>query len=195
MQRALALDPLSGLILGDVVVETLAGPHPEQALAFARKAVNLYPDAPWAKLSLLDALYAAGQKAAARQMARDLENSPAAIPEFALRSAGLAARDGDTADARKLLAQADDLRDSKYVPADVFAGLAAAAKDWDTLFHWLAVEQAERSTHLPYVRLNPGIPASDPRFLDLLRRMKLPAAPPGPHAGPLRRPKTAASVP
>jgi TolB-like protein/Tfp pilus assembly protein PilF len=175
MQRALALDPLSGTILGDLAGEYLAAGGPERALPLTQKAVDLHPKMPWVRLSLLDSLYASGQKDRARQMARELRDSPAAIPEYGLRYAEFSAKEGEPDQARGLLDRADDLRSEKYVAADVFTGLAAATKDWDSLFHWLEVEYEERSPHLPYARLSRDIPGSDPRFAALLERMNLPA--------------------
>ena len=95
-----------------------------------------------------------------------------------MQAALWSAIEGETGDARRLLDQGDDLHVEQHVPAAALAGLAAAVEDWDRLFYWLNVAYDERSVHLPYARMDPRIPPSDPRFVELLSRMNLPPAPP-----------------
>ncbi|MGA3018625.1 MAG: hypothetical protein ABSF62_15995 [Bryobacteraceae bacterium] len=168
MQAALTLDPLSPEMLGDVVNERLASANPAGALPFAQKAADLFPNYPRAKSSLIGALFYAGQKEKARQLTGELGNS--------MQAALWSAIEGESGDARSLLDQADDLHVEQQVPAVAFAALAAAVEDWDRLFYWLNVAYDERSVHLPYARLDPRIPAADPRFVELLNRMNLPPA-------------------
>jgi len=177
MQRALVLDPLSDLILGDLSAEYLSAGQPERAVQFAQKAADLYPESLDDRLRLIHTLFHAGQKDRARQMVQEVK--PTAAPPFEL--AVLAAEAGDPTQARELLNQAEDLHDNQHVPAAVFARLAASVKDWSELFDWLDGEYDERSVQLPYARLNPDIPKSDPRLAALLQKLNLPeAAPPTP---------------
>jgi len=169
MQAALTLDPLSPEMLRDVVNEYLASANPAGALPFAQKAADLFPHDPQVESSLIGALLYAGQKEKARQLTGELRNS--------IQAALWSAVAGESGDARSLLDQADDLHVEQQVPAAALAGLAAAVEDWDRLFYWLNVAYDERSVHLPYARLDPRIPASDPRFVELLGRMNLPPAP------------------
>jgi len=166
MQAALTLDPLSPEMLRDVANEYLASANPAGALPFAQKAADLFPHDPQVESSLIGALFYAGQKEKARQLTREL----APPVEAALWSA----IEGEPGDARSLLHRADDLHQEQEAPATALAGLAAAVKDWDRLFYWLNVAYDERSVHLPYARLDPRIPAADPRFVELLSRMNLP---------------------
>lgn len=166
MQAALTLDPLSPEMLRDVVNEYLASTNPAGALPFARKAANLFPHAPQEQSSLIGALFYAGQKEKARQLTGELAPS--------MQAALWSAIEGETGDARTLLDQGDDIHVEQQVPAAALAGLAAAVEDWDRLFYWLNVAYDERSVHLPYARLDPRIPPSDPRFVELLSRMNLP---------------------
>ncbi|HUI53561.1 MAG TPA: tetratricopeptide repeat protein [Bryobacteraceae bacterium] len=170
MQRALALDPFSDLLLGDLATEYLAAGKPERALEFAQKAADLNPDSAESRLRLMHALCRAGQRDRARQMAQELK--PGAVAPFQL--ALLAADEGDPSAARDLLDQAEDLHDNQHLPAAIFAELAASVKDWGELFDWLDGECEERSVQLPYARLNPEVPKSDPRFAALLQKMNLP---------------------
>ncbi len=162
MQSALTLDPLSPEMLRDVVHEYLASANPAGALPFAQKAANLFPHDP-------NALFYAGQKEKARQLTGELHTP--------LQAALWSAIEGEPGDARTLLDQGDDLHVEQQVPAAALAGLAAAVEDWDRLFYWLNVAYDERSVHLPYARLDPRIPAADPRFVELLSRMNLPPSP------------------
>ncbi|HEY7117976.1 MAG TPA: hypothetical protein VH475_15420, partial [Tepidisphaeraceae bacterium] len=80
----------------------------------------------------------------------------------------------DADSARHLLAEADDLRSQKYVTPVTFALAAAAAHDTESLFRWLDAAYDERCVQLPYLLRNPALPQSDPRLLELIRRLKLP---------------------
>jgi TolB-like protein/Tfp pilus assembly protein PilF len=166
MQAALALDPLSPEMLRDVVNERLASADPAGALPFAQKAADLLPNDPQARSSLIGALFYAGRKERARQLTGELAPS--------IQAALWSAVEGESGDARSLLDRADDLHVEQHVPAAALAGLAAAVGDWDRLFYWLNIAYDERSVHLPYARLDPRIPASDPSFVELLSRMNLP---------------------
>jgi TolB-like protein/Flp pilus assembly protein TadD len=168
MQAALTLDPLSAEMLRDVVNEHLASANPAGALPFARKAASLFPNDPQVKSSLIGALFYAGQKERARQLTGELAPS--------IQAALWSAMEDESGAARGLLEQADDLHGEPQAPAAALAGLAAAVEDWDRLFYWLDVAYDERSVHLPYARLDPRIPAADPRFAELLGRMNLPPA-------------------
>lgn len=83
----------------------------------------------------------------------------------------------DPDEARRLLAEADDLRARSYVSPLEFALAANLAHDSESLFHWLDVAYEERSVQLPYLLRSPALPQSDPRLLDLIHRLKLPANP------------------
>jgi TolB-like protein/Flp pilus assembly protein TadD len=168
MQSALTLDPLSPEMLRDVANEYLASANPAGALPFAQKAEDLFPHAPQVEISLIGALFYAGQKEKARQLTGELTPP--------VQAALWSAIEGESGRARSLLDQADDLHAEQHVPAAALAGLAAAVGDGDRLFYWLAVAYDERSVHLPYARLDPRIPAADPRFVELLSRMNLPPA-------------------
>ena len=80
----------------------------------------------------------------------------------------------DPDSARRLLAEADDLREQSYIPAAALVLAAMVARDTDSLFRWLDAAYDERSVQLPYLLRNPALPLSDPRVVALVRRMKLP---------------------
>jgi len=60
-----------------------------------------------------------------------------------------------------------------YWMALIYAGL----KENDTAFRWLETAREERSPMLTFVKMDPRVDnlRSDPRFDDLMRRMKLSA--------------------
>lgn len=76
-------------------------------------------------------------------------------------------------DARKLLDDADDIRVETYISAAALALVANRIHDADSTFHWLDEAYDERCVQLPYIVWDPSLPHDDPRFLDLMRKMKL----------------------
>ena len=81
----------------------------------------------------------------------------------------------DVEGARRLLADADELRSQKYINPITFVLAASMVKDTKDLFDWLEVAYEEQCVQLPYLLRSPAIPQSDPRVADLLRRLRLPA--------------------
>jgi hypothetical protein len=63
-----------------------------------------------------------------------------------------------------------------YVPAYYLTLVHAALKETDPAFDWLERAYRERSARLAWLRINPRLNylRSDPRYQDLLRRMKFP---------------------
>jgi TolB-like protein len=94
------------------------------------------------------------------------------IPIF--RAAWQAALDGNAGPARQFLEDAADIRVENYVPPALIALLALRIHDSEGLFHWLDMAYDERCPALPYVYLAPGFPSGDPRYVELLTRLKLP---------------------
>jgi tetratricopeptide (TPR) repeat protein len=176
-ERALARDPLSSVILGDAAAQYLSLSQPERALPFAQKAVDLNPDEAAPRSVLAEVLLLAGHQEKSRQIVEELRNSPAGTKLPASVLASLAAQLGDPQTARQLLDQAEDLPDEELMPAVAYAGLAGALRDWNRLFSWTEEAYGERDVQLPYLRMSPLMPKSDPRFAAFLARMNLPASP------------------
>jgi len=91
-------------------------------------------------------------------------------PQF--QFANLPPVQGD-ADARRLLEDADDIRVETYISAAGLALVANRVHDTDSTFHWLDEAYDERCVQLPYIVWDPSLPRGDPRFADLMRRLKL----------------------
>jgi hypothetical protein len=81
----------------------------------------------------------------------------------------------DVDDARRLLADADELRAQKYINPITFVLAASLANNTKDFWDWLEVAYEERCVQLPYLLRSPSVPQSDPRLRDLLRRLRLPA--------------------
>jgi hypothetical protein len=77
------------------------------------------------------------------------------------------------ADAQKLLEDADDIRVETYISAAALALVANRIHDTEDTFRWLDEAYDERCVQLPYILWDPSLPRGDPRFADLMRRMKL----------------------
>jgi len=87
------------------------------------------------------------------------------------------AQAGRTDDALKLLTEYLGQRKAKGRWEGWFLGeIYAALGDKDEAFRWLEAAVEERMTFIPWMRQNPAYAPlrSDPRFQDLIRRMKLP---------------------
>jgi len=175
-ERALALDPLSASISGDLADEHVSLTQPERALPFAQKAVDLNPDDPAARVSLAQVLLWAGQPDKSGQVLEELRHSAAGGKLLPAALASVKAQMGDPADARQLLDDAEDLPDEELLPAVVYAGLAGAIQDWDRLFSWANEAYGERDGELPYWCRGPLMPKSDPRFEAFLAQLNLPPA-------------------
>ncbi|MEI9972453.1 MAG: hypothetical protein WDO73_10610 [Ignavibacteriota bacterium] len=172
-QRALVLDPLSSAIAGDAAAQYLALNQTDRAVAFAQKAVELNPDDIRSRAELANVLWFVGQKDKSRQLVAELHSSGAAAKLPPSLLASLDARMGEPDNARQLLDEAEDLPDDQLRPAVEYAGLAGVLEDWDRLFSWTEEAYEERDVELPYWRLNPLVPKSDPRFDAFLAQMNL----------------------
>ena len=79
----------------------------------------------------------------------------------------------DDGEARKLLEDAADIRVETYMSAAALALIANRIHDTESTFQWLEQAYDERCVQLPYILWDPSLPRGDPRFADLMRRMKL----------------------
>jgi TolB-like protein len=201
MERAVQTDPEFGLawawlaIAREHLADQGAG-RPNDLLPSARdaaeRAVTLEPELadPHTALGIVKLQYDWDWETARRELDRALEISPA--DPLAMRWRGrwqeamqgapapvvdLPAVPRDPDSARRLLAEADKLREQFYIPAAALVLAAAVARDTESLFRWLDAAYDERSAQLPYLLRHPALPLSDPRVIELVRRLKLPTIP------------------
>jgi serine/threonine-protein kinase len=87
------------------------------------------------------------------------------------------ARFGQRAQALEVLKALEERSRTNYVPSYYFALIHAGLGEKDRALEWLERAYQERSTVLAYVRIDPRLAPlrSDPRYLDLVRRMGFPS--------------------
>jgi serine/threonine-protein kinase len=174
--RAQELDPLS------LIIHTLAGwvfyfaKRYDESIEHCRKTLELDPGYVRAHLGLGWAYQQQGKLDMAKaEFARGAELSRRS-PRYVAALGAIHAIDGHVAEARAAIAELDAMSERMYIsPADravVFAALGQA----DETFANLERAYEERSGALVYMRLDPDFASvsKDPRFADLVRRMRFP---------------------
>ena len=84
---------------------------------------------------------------------------------------------GDRQQAEKVIAELTELSKRRYVPSFSVAGIYAELGRKDEAFAWLEKAYRERSPTLVDLKVDPTLDAlrSDPRYVELLRRVGLQA--------------------
>ncbi|HJR64262.1 MAG TPA: protein kinase [Gemmatimonadaceae bacterium] len=111
----------------------------------------------------------------AERVLREALTLPGAGP-YAIAALGYSlARSGARSEAKALLAELDGRAKSDYVSPVAFAILTLGLGDVDATLHWAERAYAERRGWLAYLTVNPMLDPlrGDPRFQDLVRRMRL----------------------
>ncbi|MEO6462374.1 MAG: protein kinase [Candidatus Eisenbacteria bacterium] len=175
MLKALSLDPLSMLIHTAVGDAYYYAREYEKSVVYYRMAVELDPRFDGAHTDLARSLEALGhfdEAHAQYEEGRRLSGGVAG-PSFGL--AHLAARRGDIAEARRMLADLIEARRQRVVSAWGIAALHASLGDVDEAFRWLDTAVEEGATGLVFLRVHPRVDAirADPRFATLLQRVGL----------------------
>ena len=146
-------------------------------MAEQRKTLELEPDFPLAHI-YLGFVYL--RKDLPEEAIHEFETAGRLAPDepdpIALRgyASGLAGR---RAEAEKALAQIAALSKRRYVSAFPIAWVYVGLGNKDRTFEWLEKAYEERASRLVYLKAEPAFDPlrSDPRFVDLLRRMKFPS--------------------
>ncbi len=165
------LDPLSVIITADVAVRSYTAGRYDEAIAEARKVLQLAPDfAP--SLWILGAAYK--QKGMYEEAIAAHEHAAGFSPIFRFTLAHTYAVAGREGDARRILAEPDERTANKF--AFLLASVHAALGEVDQVFHWLEIGYEQRGAWMHWLRVAPHFAdlRSDPRFQDLLRRMNFP---------------------
>jgi eukaryotic-like serine/threonine-protein kinase len=179
-ERAQKLDPLSPHALTALGYAYLSSHRYDEAIAQFQSALELDPDAGNIRAQLA---WAYGAKRMYPQAIAEYEKI--AEPERAMTeenqtvTSGLGwvyAVSGKRADALKTVKELKDLSSHAYVDPYNVAVIYAGLGDQDEVFRWLEKGYAQRSSGMPYLTSDPfwSEMHSDPRYADLLRRMKLP---------------------
>ena len=175
VQRTLELDPLSQVMSSSSAFVCLLARQFDEAVERARSTVELDPVIPTPHLWLGCAYEGKGLFNEARvefHKAVDLSDGTACYVSALGHDYAVA---GQTNEARRILAQLDEMARRRYVSAYDFAVVHAGLGDKDAVFTWLDKAFDEHSTWLAFLkgdyRLDPV--RSDPHFSDLLRRIGL----------------------
>jgi TolB-like protein/Tfp pilus assembly protein PilF len=156
MRVALDLDPLSIPINWDVAAELIGAKRFDEALEQLRKASDLFPNVPLFSLMAVQAYFRKGDRAAARRLVESFRAThPEAGKDPLMRSMyGVeAVLDGRHAEAREIVGQLEQMRQSRYVDAFMAIGICAALKDKAQTMLWLRRADEERSSLFVYLPL------------------------------------------
>ncbi|HEV2730676.1 MAG TPA: tetratricopeptide repeat protein, partial [Terriglobales bacterium] len=175
IKKARELDPLSPRISANVGLILYFARQYDQAIEELQNALELDPGnaAAYFYLGMTFSQKGEHQEAiAALEKSRQLLNSS---PESVLELAFTKAAGGKRIEARDMLRRLRREPDAGYIPALWVARLYAALSERDQAFEWLEKAYEERSPQLPFLKVDPRWDTlrPDPRFQDLLRRMKL----------------------
>jgi serine/threonine protein kinase/Flp pilus assembly protein TadD len=174
--RAAELDPLYALFPSYCAVYCLYMGQAERSLEHARHALDIDPNFPISLLVQGAAYSLLGQHEKAIHC---IEKTRSSLPTGYFYVGFLAwayVHSGRRADAERLRAELEEKRSGRYIPAGTLALIAVALGDTESAFRLVEESIHERdpnitlSIHSAYFQPL----RSDPRYLDLIRRMKLP---------------------
>lgn len=173
LRRAQELDPLALEVSNDIATLFVFSRQYDKAIEAHQKTLEMDPNFVPAHTRLATAYQHKGMH----------EEAIAEIKKVGVlhrreRSAHLGyayAVAGKTDEARKVLDQLKELAKQHYVSPFDFALLYMGLGDKDQAFEWLNKTFDENPYRLSFIKVNPRFDSlrSDPRFEDLLRRMKL----------------------
>jgi eukaryotic-like serine/threonine-protein kinase len=175
MELAQQLDPLSLFIAVDANVPYYLAREYDRSIEQSRKVLEFDPSSylahytvGWASIQKRDF----GTAFAELQKARSLEDKPWIIGTLGYAYAAA----GDSKRARAVLAELNQLAQSRRVTPFWLAMIYMALGDKNQAFKWLDRCYEERSPWLVWLKTDPALDPlrSDPRYADLLRRMGLP---------------------
>ena len=173
--RTLALDPVSPLF-NTVRAEIYYNARQyDEAVAQARRVIDQYPSY-WLAYIWLGSAYREKKMYmdAVEQFSKGLKLSGDHPAMIALYGHALALS-GDTAGARRALADLQRLAKSRYISAFYFAGVYTGLGEKSTALDWLDKAYKERNDRLVYLNVDPMADPlrAEPRFQDLMKRLHL----------------------
>jgi Flp pilus assembly protein TadD len=168
------LDPLSPYIHVGAVWPVLFSRRYDQAIEQLQRVVALNPDFNSAQVNLGWAYEWKGR----REEAITAYNKALTLDKlwFTYASLGYSyAKAGKTDEARKILAQLQEKARREYVPPYGYAIVHAGLGEKDQAFAALENSFAARDEYMSYIKIYPFFDGlrPDPRFTDLVRRMRL----------------------
>jgi len=175
-QRAMHNDPVSAAVSHTLSVQLILSRRVDDAIAECRRTIELDP-------GFAPAHDVLGMALATKGMYRDaltaIEKAVALTRGGAMPTADLGyvrARLGQRDEARQILRQLGDASKERYTPALAFAVVHLGLGENDQALNWLEKAYEERFNRLAYLRreLTWDPLRTEPRFVDLLRRINLP---------------------
>ncbi len=186
-RRALALDPLSLPAYRDVAEMLIMARRYDEAVLEVRKALELDPDDPGSLSKMATVYWLQGKEREGYAAYRRSLRAESLDPEVLARLDAVFAREGMQGVARSV---AQYLESQPIEVPSLYAEMAtlyAAAGERDRAFAALGRACDERLPNLPWLSASPYLDSlrADPRFAELLHRMRPPGAASRPAAGPL----------
>ncbi len=180
-RRAEDIDPLSPLMATNVAWRYGSGGQYEQAIAQLHRVLDMDPRYAVAIINLatFDVLAGKPQQAITElEHVRSIGAVPADFPELMQGFAVAYAHAGQRAEAQKIAAALERVRAKGYVSGSGIAAVYAALGDMNRTVAWLDRAYEDRDPWLIFVNDASGTlhadAQRDPRFRQLLRRMKFP---------------------
>ena len=172
LQQAEALDPLSPLISLNLGRHFYFARDYDRAIQHLQRTLQLDPRAFIAGQLLAMVYVEQGMLDAALAQ---LRQSPAPPGPFLAIFGYVSARHGDRASAHRVIAEMEALSKRRYIPAYAFVTVYVGLGMKDEAFEQLERGCLEHSAYLDYLNVEPHLDPlrADPRFADLLRRVRL----------------------
>jgi tetratricopeptide (TPR) repeat protein len=176
MQTAVELDPLSHIFNNSLASVYLSAGQVEQAIEQRKKALELAPDSVIIIDDLADDYLSLSRYSDAVltiEMSMSLAGRTPRVMALLGRAYALSGRQDEI---ETLLQELQEKDASEYVLPVYFARLYASLGDMDKAFQWLEKAQQERDWSMLLLKTWPPWDPlrSDPRFDDLVQRMKFP---------------------
>jgi len=168
LKRAQELDPLALDISWDIGVSLSFSRQYDRAIEQFQKTIEIDPNFVPAHNGLVQAYQGKGMY---DEAIAELKNAKAGGAQLAYAYAVAGKRD----EAQKILDELKELSKQHYVSPFDFALIYVGLGDKDRAFEWLNKTYEENPYRIGFLKVNPRFDSlrSDPRFADLLRRMKL----------------------
>jgi len=169
------LDPLSLIINKNVALKFATARRYDQAVEQYKKTLEMDPNFGVARWELAFAYGGKGMYEEGIAEFQKVINHAGRRPEYLADFGQVYAASGRKDEAQKLRDELLERSKREHIPAVYFAIIYAGLGEKDQAFAWLEKAYAERSFYLAYLKTDRRFDnlRSDPRFLDLLRRMKL----------------------